>query len=417
MIVRHPHRGFTVIEMFAVVTIIALLIGLLLPSVQSAREAARRTSCANNFMQIGLAVHTYHSAFKQLPTPLSGTEGSTVKGQDNDRRLSYLVPLLPFLDCPGAWDAIHRPLPRDYRVIEDWEIGMMTTIDESEGETYAEGEDASAQPPWVVGGPEPFTATYYPWTIEPPMYRCPSDPGVGTPAMGRTNYAACLGDGVMCADSGPLKEVNGRFTRDPDLAAQTEAAMRGMFVPRMVMRLGDATDGLAQTIMLGEIATDLGDHCIRTRPAAGPGAEVLRDNPNWVRENDLIDTERPQFWQTSTSKLATTPPFGRGFRWADGMPLYTGCNTILPPNSEVVLRDDRDDCWGILPTSSRHQGGANVCFGDGSIRFITDEIDAGDPSQPTVYLGSSNGPGSPSPYGLWGALGTRAAGELKWFDH
>ncbi len=175
---------------------------------------------------------------------------------------------------------------------------------------------------------------------------------------------------------------------------------------------------LSNTLMLGEIATDLGDQDIRTSPAAGPGAEVLRDNPAWARQGELIDPERPMFWESGrpSTVLGGDSSMRRGFRWADGMPLYTAFNTILPPNREITLRDDRDDCWGVLPASSRHQGGAHVCFADGAVRFISDSIDAGDDSLPTVYDGSSNPPGSQSPYGLWGALGTRASGELKAFD-
>ncbi len=365
-------------------------------------------------MQIGLAVGGYHVAFDQLPTPLSGTDGSTVKGQDNDARLSYLVALLPFIDRQTMWENIQRPMDHAndpitmvYEAVDESDMGMLEMDVEQEADT-------SEQPPWVAGGPEPFEPRYYPWNLEPPTFRCPSDPGMSPPGMGRTNYAACLGDGVVASDSGPWKEIKGRLVDDPLLAAETDAAMRGMFVPRVVMRWRDTTDGLAHTILLGEIATDLGDSDIRTRAAAGPGGEVLRDNPNWALEGGLIDQQRPRFWKSSTNtKLFRTDAWGRGLRWADGMPLYTGFNTILPPNREIVLRDDRDDCWGILPPSSRHQGGVNVCFGDGSVRFITDNIDAGDAHQPTVYRGSGNGPGGPSPFGLWGALGTRASGELE----
>lgn len=408
-------RAFTMLEVFAVLLLISMLVMLLLPAVQSSRESARRTSCANNLMQVALGVQSYHATFDQLPTQLSGTDGSTVPGEDNDRRLSFLVGLLPFVGQPELSELIRHPLARtagnEYGSGTD--LGMMLEADMDS--ILSRDEPPSDQPQWVAGGPEPFDWRYIGWMTEPPVFRCPSDPGAGDPAQGRTNYAACLGDGVVAADSGPMKEVSGRFVVDPDLAKQTQAAMRGVFVPRVVTRLSDVTDGLSYTIMLGEIATDLGDKDIRTHPIEGPGAEVLRDNPLWARESGLIDFERPFFWAdaNSTNTLDSNRRLGRGFRWADGMPLYTGFNTILPPNREIVLRDDRDDCWGILPPSSRHQGGVQVCFADGMVRFVADDIDSGRSTEPTVYPGSANPPGSESPYGIWGALGTRASAELK----
>ncbi|MFK8112522.1 MAG: DUF1559 domain-containing protein [Rubripirellula sp.] len=412
--------GFTIIEIFGVVVIIGTLVGLLLPAVQSAREMARRTSCANNFTQVGMAVHAYHHSFEQIPTPLSGTHGSTVVGMDNDKRLSGFVALLPFLQQSEQWRSIQEPMANDWNNTYWNRAGSM-----SMGGMYEDEADVVAKAPWPAGGPEPFTADYQPWFVESAALRCPSDPGTGIPAMARTNYAFCFGDAVLCGASGPMKSIDGVFEVDPKLEATTSASMRGMFVPRVKIRLTDVTDGLSSTMMMGEIATALGDQDVRTYPAVAASPALLRDNPSWARQQpDYIDTERPAFWSQTgwhsggangmaSGILNGDQSMRRGFRWADGMPLYTGCNTILPPNREITMSADRDDSWGILPPSSRHQGGAHVCFGDGRVSFVSNSIDAGDTFQPTVYPGSPNPPGSKSVFGVWGAMGTRASGELS----
>lgn len=409
-----PRRcAFTVIELFAVILIIMVLIWMLLPAVQSAREMARRTSCSNNLLQVGQAIHSYHSVFDQLPVQLSGTDGSTVADLDNDRRLSIFVALLPFMDKGNLHERIGQPQSPMYGMSEMYGMDPYDEFGES-----ADEDDAAQEDLFVIGGPSPTNRSYEPWMTEIPVLRCPSDPGVGLPAMGRTNYAACLGDGLVGAATGPMKEVAGRFVVDADLAAQIEVSMRGMFVPRAITRLSDVSDGLSSTFMIGEIATDLGDRDMRTDPVAGPGEGVLRDEPTWARSAELLDMERPMFWKAGAggTVLQASQGIGRGQRWADGMPLYTGFNTILAPNREITLSEDLEVSSGVVTASSRHQGGVNVCFADGSIHFVTDGIDAGDENSATVYLGSKSPPATESPYGLWGSLGTRSAAELKWLD-
>ncbi|TWU47298.1 hypothetical protein Poly51_50970 [Rubripirellula tenax] len=414
-------NGFTMVELLAVVAIIGVLVGLLLPAVQSSREAARRMKCSSNLTQLALAVAGYHDAFQQLPVQLSGTDGSTQVGADNDRRLSVLVALLPFLDGLAAWEEIHQPQPRDWQM----HAGSMGWYDEAgfgsvdEASSDAETSNETIGKMWPIGGPEPF-AEYRFWFVDHPSLRCPSDPGIGLPAMGRTNYTACIGDGIQRGADGPLKEVGGTFVFDEAYAAETEAAMRGMFVPRKVTRFNDVKDGLSQTIMFGEVATDLGDECVTTSPAvAMPKTKSvpspLLDNPGWARSPGLIDPERPFFWENTVTTTTVFSKLGarRGYRWADGMPIYSSFNTILPPNRELVLMADTDVSSGVLPASSRHQGGAHIATGDGAVHFVTDSVDAGGDYQPTVYLDSSNAPGSDSPYGVWGAMGTRASSDLS----
>ena len=113
--------GFTLVELLVVIAIIGVLVGLLLPAVQAAREAARRMSCSNNFKQIGLGIHNYHSAYNQLPTHGTGTNhrsGGTpdatsaaqVPTSNNRLELSWLVGLMPFIEQQALWEQISNPL-------------------------------------------------------------------------------------------------------------------------------------------------------------------------------------------------------------------------------------------------------------------------------------------------------------------
>lgn len=104
--------GFTLVELLVVIAIIGVMVGLLLPAVQAAREAARRMACSNNVKQMGLGLHNYHSAFNKLP---KGSGGGTFAAggtplTDNRNRLSGLPAILPYIEQTALWEQISNPL-------------------------------------------------------------------------------------------------------------------------------------------------------------------------------------------------------------------------------------------------------------------------------------------------------------------
>lgn len=397
---RSKTKGFTLVELLVVIAIIGVLVGLLLPAVQAAREAARRMSCSNNFKQLGLALHNYHSAYNQMPMHQGGTHGmgaASLAAQGNNQLdLSSLVGMTPFMEQQAIWEQISNP----YTVTEG---------------TAGLGNVYNPMGPWP--GRPLNTATnaaggfYGPWMTNIPSLRCPSDPGQGLPAQGRTNYGPCLGDALDTTWGGHRIRSTGALQTSAAYIERVRAAQRGMFKNQRTIKFRDVLDGLSNTIAMGEIITDLGDRDVRTHAADG-ASNLLITNGNTSCEG-FRDPERPQFW------VAGAPLIGgvevkRGYKWAYGGPLNQQVNTILPPNSVLCINNTNIVSITIASTSSRHQGGTHVLMGDGAVKFITDSIEAGDPN-----IGQVGGhpihvtpAGSASPYGLWGALGTAANKEI-----
>ncbi len=404
-------RGFTLVELLVVIAIIGVLIGLLLPAVQAAREAARRMSCSNNFKQIGLALHNYHSAYKELPMQAGGTGWRDTTGLPynfasslgppghNRLELSALVGLTPFMEQQTVWELVANP----FRI--------------QNGSGAGQFYNPMGPNPAMDLARHSNVGQYDPWVTQIPTYRCPSDPGTGLPAQGRTNYAVCMGDSLHRTNNG-LGANNGSRPGS-GRARHVRASCRGVFVARKVMKFRDILDGLANTIAMGEIATDLGDYDSTTTslPVSDVlGIDLRVDAPHAIACTQSLDPQRPRYWDPMVRAdidNRTGPEDRRGYKWARGRPLFTGMNTILPPNKPICTNNNPQN-FGVMPPSSRHQGGAHVLMSDGAVIFITDSIEAGNSSAKPVHRNSQPPdplPGAESPFGLWGALGTRANSE------
>lgn len=413
MLTRKPTRsGFTLVELLVVIAIIGILVGLLLPAVQAAREAARRMSCSNNFKQLGIALHNYHAAYKQLPTHGGGTGIGLQnnrwwqRGNDADHEcLSAWVPTTAFFEQQGLWDQISNP--------------MTETVN---GNPPPSTTRLTNPPRWPAMGPNPRNYSrnpgYIPWSTEIPMLRCPSDPGTGLPALGRTNYAVCMGDSPSPWHhnwkTGDLRPAGSGGARNHT------SVSRGVFMARRESKFRDILDGLSNTVAAGEIMTDLGNRDIRTAASWNRrGGQRINNNPKLCADNNEINPEKPTRWCngdpgcTNPEVLSTNNHEARGANWANFRAQCTQMFTVLPPNSEVCV-----GAWidgpGTHPASSHHQGGAHVLMADGAVIFMTDSVEAGNSRQGAVRRNAGGGPRSPgseSPYGLWGALGTKASSE------
>lgn len=310
--------GFTLVELLVVIAIIGVLVALLLPAVQSAREASRRTQCQNHLKQFGLAMHNFESSVKRLP---HGAESSAIHGPSAH---AYLLPVME-------------------------QGNVFNQMDQS----FAHGASAHAN------AAQHESAS----TVRPKVFQCPSDMNkfLGL-VYGFTNYHSNWGSWVVA----PVRRWDGTF--GPNFAVASAPPLPGI-------RLAEITDGTSNTAAFGEVCNGL-----------APSNNKLDRRTDCFEHTGTLSTThvtarttlRAANWQTA--QTAGAPGWGspfwrwRGYPWREGSIWRTGYNHLLPPNS-ACWRPNADWWQLITPPSSFHPNGTNICFADGSVRFINDTID------------------------------------------
>jgi prepilin-type N-terminal cleavage/methylation domain-containing protein len=361
-----PRRAFTLVELLVVIAIIGVMVGLLLPAVQAAREAARRMSCSNNIKQFGLALHNYHDTFLKFPSRQGGT--GWVNTSSNGNNGGANMQILAFMEQTSLYEQMSSPLTAG-------------------GVTYQ---------PW---GPIPSDGAYPPFTVQVPTFQCPSSLASRVPGWNcYTNYAYSAGDSSFAASQHTSPDNVDIYTHANSVNARTN--VRGIFGFYTDRRFADITDGTSNTVAMGEIGTGDDPFSVRGGMARVQPAAVVNSPITCM---NVLDPNSPGRLRSDLNTVAW-----RGRYAFHGRMPYTGVNTILPPNSPVCLsQDDNSNRRGQFPVSSYHPGGAHVVMADASVQFVSESIDTGNLAAPDV-----RSRGGQSPYGVWGAMGSAGGGEI-----
>lgn len=359
--------AFTLVELLVVIAIIGVMVGLLLPAVQAAREAARRMQCSNNLKNLALAQHNHHDVYNKFtPANRDPRWESATSGAANWNRISALVSILPFMEQSALYEQV---VPFYRAGGSPWNRDASITAD---GTVY----------------PNPFM-------VSVPTFRCPSDGfNQSRSDTQATNYVFNRGDIY-------LEEQNYEWRGVFSNGQQGQA------------NFGSITDGSSNTLMMSEVVVGRHAGAAGQDPViSGSPINVFTNSGTPWRPSDCLARRGPN--NTLTGALQNTSGdggHGIGRRWADSHPAYTGFFTFLPPNGPSCAAANAESQMANT-ASSRHPGGVTVAMCDGSIRFVSESVNAGDPTfthaEPASNIRTYSGP---SPWGVWGAMGSARGGE------
>lgn len=411
---RNSHSsGFSLIELLVTISIISIILGLLVVGVQSAREAARRSKCTNNLKQVALAVQMYHNTNNGLPALCTtykryGGTNETDTGEQIGTCGAQIF-LLPFLEQEQLFEtfesfASSKPVGEYVNCLR---------IDEPYPPSYPNLYVEGAHPRhWASGAVIP-------------VFACPSDSESGVIESPQREYDHMIREGY------PFDYSDWKFSRSNvmfnmgdaplyNCDIDTPATKRGTFTPHSWKSFADITDGLSNTLCLGESISGGPTDYIACRN--GTYAEISNTLRDVVSAPEGRDPENMRVWPSICLKyinsldplrLDSVEPWGeRGTYWFAGRPLANGFSTNLPPNSVTCSFGYSSFGPVIGGISSFHPGGANTAMMDGSVRFILNDIDTGDAvPEKSRLLQTNQAVEGKSTYGVWGALGSINGGE------
>ena len=303
--------AFTLIELLVVIAIIGILVALLLPAVQMAREAGRRTQCLNNLKQIGLALHNHELANRFFPSAIDDkvtVAFPTVAARNY--RWSTLAMLTPYLEQSVIYNRLNLDIPM------------------------------YCPPQFPPTNIHPNNAEAVACDVN--TFRCPDDPQKRVvEGFGPTNYVVCYGSG---ANNGAYVQAN------------------GVFYVNSKTKIAKVTDGLSNTVFLSEslIGDGTPDVSLADALAGGQAKDVMvRLTTVPLSEPACSDTTKP------VSHF-------RNQTWADGLAWSSGYSHWRTPNSPLPDCCSFVGAWKAA--RSRHPGGVNVLRGDGSVTFVAETI-------------------------------------------